>query len=334
MPTKFYWQTEEAVTFWPRATSSGRARNGSSVTIDVTKRAVQERLIAPPVRVVDPTPSGQPPNEPDPGDELPAELHAAATQAVPNRTKWVPVLIIGMLATAALIFTLVPGGPPDPTRWQFEWWMLALGFVVTESTVIHIRVQRDSHTISMSEVPFVLGLALASPLALLLGRLAAGIAVLVGRRQSPLKLTFNMVIFVLETSLATAVYRSVIGPYAPASPRGWLAAMAAIGVAVSASAALVEVAIALSDRRRRPAEMFSSFATGTLISIGIGFMGTVGVVVLHYDARAAILLGGAMCLFFILFRTYGALNSRHDDLSSLYRFTNQIDGTLSDSPDR
>jgi signal transduction histidine kinase len=35
-----------------------------------------------------------------------------------------------------------------------------------------------------------------------------------------------------------------------------------------------------------------------------------------------------MALFFIFFRTYGSLSRRHADLSSLYSFTNQVDGTL------
>jgi signal transduction histidine kinase/uncharacterized membrane protein (Fun14 family) len=237
-------------------------------------------------------------------------------------------MTLGMLAGAALLLVAIPDGPPQSARWNLNWWMLAMGFALAESMVIHIPVQRDSHTISMSEIPLVLGLAMASPFALLAGRVCAAVGVLAARRQPLVKLTFNLALFALETTVAIGVYRLVLGSNAPASPQGWLATMAAIGVAVTVSAALVDIVIALNDRRRKLAEIARNFAAGTLISIGVGFLGTIAVLVLQYEARAVLLLAGAMCLFFILFRTYGALSSRHDDLNSLYRFTNQVDGTL------
>ncbi|MCP4304057.1 MAG: hypothetical protein GY788_04075 [bacterium] len=123
-------------------------------------------------------------------------------------------------------------------------------------------------------------------------------------------------------------YRTVIGSAAPVSPRGWFAAMVAIALAVTVSAALVDIVIAWSDRRRRLSEIIRSFSVSSIISIAVGFAGTIAVVVLEYEPRAVLLLAAATALFFILFRAFGSLSRRHDDLSSLYEFTNQVDGTL------
>jgi signal transduction histidine kinase len=253
---------------------------------------------------------------------------AAATR--PHRAVWVVPFIIAGMVLAILIGWefLRPLAAPVNSAHHPAWWMLAIGFAVGESLVVHLPAQRDSHTISMSEIPLVIGLALASPAAVIVGRAVAGAAVLTIRRQPLLKLTFNLSLFTLETTIALIVYRFILGTAAAWKPLGWIAAMVAIAVAVTVSAGLVDVAIALNDRRRRLAEIMRSFAVGSLISVAVGFLGTVEVVLIHYEPRATVLLGVMLAFFFMLFRSFGRLSLRHNDLRSLYSFTNQVDGTL------
>ncbi len=268
--------------------------------------------------------------QPEADPELSAAMEAIAEATRPKRAVWaVPFLTAGMMLVAIasyLIFLRIdaPNGSPETVTW----WMLAIGFTLSESLIVHLPVQRDSHTISMSEIPLVLGLAMAAPGVVIAGRVIAGVVVLTARRQPPLKMTFNLALFTLETTVALATYRTILGSEEPSSPIGWLAAMAAVAVAVVVSAALVDVVIALSDRRRRLGEIVRSFSVGTLISIGVGFLGTVAVLILDFEPRAVPLLVAAMAFFFVLFRSFGMLSRRHDDLSSLYAFTNQVDGTL------
>jgi signal transduction histidine kinase len=248
----------------------------------------------------------------------------------PHRVPWATsVMTTGMLvATLIGFYILLRFDTPDGLTDYSSWWVLAIGFVLAESMVVHLPVQRDSHTISMSEIPLVIGLALAPPIAVVFARLVAGALVLTLRRQPLLKLTFNLSLFTLETTVALVVYRSILGMAQPWEPVGWLAAMVAIGVAVTVSAALVDIVIALNDRRRRLREIVRSFAVGSLISIAVGFLGTIAVVIIHYQPRAIVLLAVTMAFLFMLFRSFGRLSLRHDDLRSLYSFTNQVDGTL------
>jgi hypothetical protein len=46
-----------------------------------------------------------------------------------------------------------------------------VAFAATEACVFHLHAGRQARTVSVSELPLVLGLFLASPLALLAGRL-------------------------------------------------------------------------------------------------------------------------------------------------------------------
>ena len=43
------------------------------------------------------------------------------------------------------------------------WWALAAAFAVTEVFVIHAHVRGSAHTLSLSELPLVVGLLLAAP---------------------------------------------------------------------------------------------------------------------------------------------------------------------------
>ncbi len=269
--------------------------------------------------------------EPQPEANEPASgIDTLAEATKHQRAVWVvPILTTAMLVAVAALYLLFLKGETEiepPAR--LTWWMLAIGFALSESMMVHLPARRDSHTISMSEIPLVLGLAMAAPVAVIGGRLLAGAVILSSRRQPAIKLTFNLALFTLETTIALVFYRLVLGVASPASPQGWLAAMVAISLAVTTSAALVDVVIALSDRRRKLSEIIRSFAVGSLISIAVGFIGTIAVVVVEHEPRAIILLGTAMTFFFVLFRAFGALSRRHDDLSSLYEFTNQVDGTL------
>jgi len=264
----------------------------------------------------------QPEAAPDPLDGI-----AEATRH--QRAVWaVPFLTVSMLTLAATAYFLAAGITADGIEPRISWWALAIGFALAESLVVHLPVRRDSHTISMSEIPLVLGLALADPIAVVVARAIAGAVVLIARRQPALKLSFNLALFTLETTVALLAYRLILGSAAPDSPTGWLAAMVAIALAVVVSAALVDTVIALNDRRRRMPEIVRSFAVGTLMSVAVGFLGTIAVVVIQYEPRAIALLGAAMLFFFVLFRSFGTLSRRHDDLNALYSFTNQMDGTL------
>jgi signal transduction histidine kinase len=259
-----------------------------------------------------------------------AAMEQVAEATRPRRAIWaVPIITAGIILVTFVGFEiLLRSDTVTNSRMYPTWWMLAIGFAVAESMVVHLPVRRDSHTISMSEIPLVVGLALASPPAVLLGRIVASAVVLTSRRQPLLKMTFNLSLFTLETTVSLAIYQYARGNADPWTPRGWIAAMLAIAVAVTVSAALVDVVIALNDRRRKLSEIVRSFAVGSLISVAVGFVGTITVVIIHYDHSAVILLGVMMAFFFVLFRSFGRLSLRHDDLRSLYSFTNQVDGTL------
>src|ERR1700682_6495163 len=60
------------------------------------------------------------------------------------------------------------GSPNAP--FEMPWWALAVGFCLAEIFVVHVEFRRDAHSVSLSEIPLVLGLFFAAPHALVLAQ--------------------------------------------------------------------------------------------------------------------------------------------------------------------
>ena len=70
-------------------------------------------------------------------------------------------------ATAVAAFALWHGVVRDLLPYEagvrIPWWALAAGFACTELFVVHAHVRGSAHSLSLSELPLVLGLLLAEP---------------------------------------------------------------------------------------------------------------------------------------------------------------------------
>src|SRR6266571_973235 len=104
-------------------------------------------------------------------------------------------LLLAAIATMAVgVYTATLAGLSAPTGdLHLPWWTLALVFLLAEARVVHLHYRTEAHSLSLSELGLVLGLFFVSPSGLLLAQLCgAGVAVVVLRRQRPLKAIFNL----------------------------------------------------------------------------------------------------------------------------------------------
>src|SRR6476646_7515258 len=91
---------------------------------------------------------------------------------------------------------------PLAAPFSIPWWMLALGFYLAETNVVHLEFRRQAHTFSLSEIPFVLGLVFVDPTGFVLAAVIGSAIGLVIRRQPLIKLFFNLSHFALEATVA------------------------------------------------------------------------------------------------------------------------------------
>jgi hypothetical protein len=147
---------------------------------------------------------------------------------------------------------------------RLPWWLLAIGFAATEACVLHIQLKREAQTVSISELPLVLGLFFASPLGLLAGRLVGSAAILLFyRRSSGLKTVWTLSSVSLQTAVAVALLHLVSAGNGETSWLTWLGAYAGCIGAKWVSILAVALVMAVYDGGLRPSEVLRDLVTGT-----------------------------------------------------------------------
>jgi diguanylate cyclase (GGDEF)-like protein len=227
-------------------------------------------------------------------------------------------------ATAAAALALYLGGlhglAPVAEDWRLPWWGIAIAFLVAEAYPIHLYFRSEAHSLSVSEVVLVLGLLFASPGDLLVGQLCgAALALLVVRRQRPLKAAFNLAEFALASCLALLVFHGLTSSGDVQGPAVWVAALAAAGAFALTGVVLVTVAIALTEGIAAPRELpkVAGFAlAGGLASASVALA---GLELIEVDPWSPLLLVLPAAICVVAFRAYGAERRRHAHVDFLYR---------------
>ncbi|MDQ1630791.1 MAG: hypothetical protein QOC80_763 [Frankiaceae bacterium] len=208
--------------------------------------------------------------------------------------------------------------------------LLTLGFLVFEGSQAHIEVRRQGFTLSLSEAPLVVGLALVSPVELLAARLIADVLIYTWRyvrgSLAAAKAAFNVALAAAETGIAVAVFQS-LASVSPQEPRAWPAIYAAILVADLSSA--FWVAIAVTATQGRPgrsdlAGLFPRLILGGTLTTSLGLLATLAIKV---EPLSVVVLGVVGLLVLLAYRSYALLARRHATLAEVHGFAQRVVGT-------
>ena len=251
---------------------------------------------------------------------------SGATSSVRTPRARIGLLAIAMAAAAIPlhVFALRPDVPVPPMA--LPWWAIAVGFLISETFSIRLRVKGDGHSASLSEIPLLLGLAAASATGLIVGRLlGAGFALVARHRFRGVRLAFNLSLSYLDSAAGLAIYRGLLGGHSPVSVVGLAVAAFALGATLVLNAGLVGMAILLKTPGRKPGAVVRSLGTGLLIS-GVASIVAIGGLALYWWEPLSLAgVGAVAASLYGAFRVYGSLRRRFEDLEAVYGFTSAID---------
>ncbi|MCU1498847.1 MAG: putative Diguanylate cyclase/phosphodiesterase [Acidimicrobiales bacterium] len=231
---------------------------------------------------------------------------------------------MGGLAAATIVLRVV-GLHRAPTDLDVPWWVLVPVFCAAEIFVVLLRSRRGAHSISLSEIPLVIGLAFSAPLGLVAARTLGGaLALVFHRRQRGVKLAFNVSHFALEASLAVVVYHAVLGGSSPGAPIGWSAAFAATFLLDLLAAATITAAISMSQGGYEAGMLLETARDGAAAAVATTSLALVAVLVLESDPRAVGLLVVVAVILQVAYGAYSALGQSHTRMELLYAFTTQV----------
>jgi diguanylate cyclase (GGDEF)-like protein len=205
-----------------------------------------------------------------------------------------------------------------------HWWSIALIAIVGEVMVVNVEFRREVYSLMFSEVALVLGLFLASPRDLVLGRLIGdSVFLCVVQRRALRKAFLNLASFMAEVTVLLAVHRLLGQPLDLGQPMCWLSALAAVAAADFAGHLVVFQVLRWHGARIR----FRSISATAAITVPVNtsFALVIGILLVERP-WATLLLAGVGAFLLLSYRSYTSLRQRFDSLSMLYDFTRLVSG--------
>jgi diguanylate cyclase (GGDEF)-like protein len=223
--------------------------------------------------------------------------------------------------------------PFPATDWLLGLVYLVL-FVAAELTLLRFEVRRHAFTLTVSEIPLLLGLFYLSPLVLVLTRGLAVLLVRLRRAPSPVRLWFNVASIAAATAFATLVV-SVSGELDSEQPLTWLVLVAAVATGTLVTLAAVVSVITLVQGRLTANDLARTALPGLAIATINMAVGLVVLLVLQQSAWAVLLLAVLVAVFVVAYRWYAQFIRQHHTLTAMYALTGAIrdirhDGTITD----
>ena len=233
---------------------------------------------------------------------------------------WLLTAVLALTAIA-LFFGAVVAIPLRSTPIAIPWWALAIGFYLAETNVVHLEFRRQAHTFSLSEIPLVIGLVFATPVDFVVAAIiGAGVGLIV-RRQTPIKLVFNLSHFALEATLAVLVFNLVYSGALHPGAMVWLAAFAAAGVVNVVGIMSIALAIAFAEGRWHADRLPEVLKLGLAVGLTNTSLALMGVTILWLEPTAAWLLGIPIALMLLAYRTLMSEREKNKSLEFLYEST-------------
>jgi diguanylate cyclase (GGDEF)-like protein len=232
---------------------------------------------------------------------------------------WAFVAAIGAAAAATFVFGAL-ALPTAPEHSPFAWIGLVALFYLAEAYVIHLHFRHEAHSISLNEFGIVLGLIFVSPGHLLAAQLLGSCgALLLHRKQRPVKAAFNLAQFALTTALAIVIYNALkdsVG--SELGPTEWLAAFIAATTACLTGVLLVAAAISLAEARMGGRTLVSVAAVSLMGTFANTSLAVAAAKLVDIDWRASMLLVVPVAACAVAYRSQSVHRQQFQHLEFLY----------------
>ena len=256
-------------------------------------------------------------------DVAPASPRVAPRITVRHRI----ALLVAVLAASAgaLGLTVVPHLPGPTSALHLPWIVWVAAFALSEVLVVHIQLQRDSHSFSMTDLVFVAGLYLLEPAALIAAQVAGvALVLVVHRRQFGMKLAFNVAEYSLQGCLATIVFGTLGRATALAGAWDWVAALAAVAVSTFTACACIYAVMRVSDSSLTIRELPRMLALSLPFALGVAAVGLMAAQTAAQNPASLVLLALPSGLLIAAYRAYAKAREQQNNLRLLHEITSLL----------
>jgi diguanylate cyclase (GGDEF)-like protein len=234
------------------------------------------------------------------------------------------LLTVAVAAVAVALFVIVVRPmPAAPTALNLPWVLWAAAFAASEMLVVHVQWQRDAHTFSISDLVLAAGLYLAAPADLVTALVVgAGVALALHRRQTGLRLAFNVAQYALGATLGVITYTALSA--VATGNLSWLAALAAVFVSTVTADLCVFFVFTILEARAELRRLLELFAHSLPFTLGSGAIGLIVARTVVDDPAALALLVLPTLLIIVAYRAYTGAQEQRENLRLLHEVTSLL----------
>ena len=196
-------------------------------------------------------------------------------------------------------------------------------YVVAESSQIHVEVRQHTLSVSVSDLPLVLGLFLLDPWWLLFARLLSAGFVFAAGSRSPTKSVFNLCLYTAEVGLAVTMLQA-LRVSAGTTVSDWAAAYVVVLVLSVLMTLAVVAAMSILGTRPTNGEIATMIASVSLSAVMSTTLALMAIVVVKTSLVGLVLLVVMAVAAALIHRAYYRLLRRHTDLGQLFAFTQTV----------
>ena len=238
-----------------------------------------------------------------------------------TRTTKVCALAAVLAASGAALMLAINGRTPTlPLNIPISWLLAA--FFVAASAPLFLEVQANSFSLSLSEIPLVLGI-LSLPRGPLLGAAFGGwlLSQAFNRRRSLLRFIFNAPLTFFEVAVAVAVFDLLVDMPRIDDAKTWLALLASMTSAIILSTSAVNLVIVLTGDTMSLRQAARHVGLGVLNAVMATALVVLSVIVLRQTRAATLPLLVLASIVILPMRRQAKLQRRYDSLLLLHQFT-------------
>jgi signal transduction histidine kinase len=243
----------------------------------------------------------------------------------PEATAW-GIAGLGGLIGLGLLTQIAEIQPFAHRPFALPFWGVAVLYALAETTVIHLHSRRGAHALSLGEIGLVFGIATASPVGFVVGRILGVLAAhTVIRRVAPVKVAFNVGTNLVGSSLAVLIVHAVTSDLNATWPL-LLVAAAVDGIIAAGTVAFI---ITVMNPHRTVTAMLREAAVSWIEGMTVAVLATVSFLLVGGSLTTAPLAGLMVFTLFRALKLYESLHRRNEELEALYAFTQEIEGAES-----
>src|SRR4051794_37287006 len=234
------------------------------------------------------------------------------------------LLTATVAAAAVTLFVIVVRVLPGaPTALNLPWVLWAAAFALGEVLVVHWQWKQDAHSFSMGDLVLAAALLLAAPghlvTALVVG---AGAALVLHRRQSGLKLLFNLAEYGLGAGLSVVVFHALSTGLGDGFT--WLAALAGVLTSTLTADLCIFGIMTILESRVDVRQLGELLGLSVPFALGSAGMGLVVARTGATDPAALALLGLPTTLIIAAYRAYTGAREQQENLRLLHEVTSLL----------